>query len=109
VTEATAATTVLFRAVSHAELADVMAYGRFRPGPNSYGLGKFFAESGPDAMQWGTVLEGSGNFRVLQVTLPRAVADRFMRFGWLDGIGAARFGGFDELDQATVEVWDGSP
>jgi hypothetical protein len=43
----------LFRAVSHAEYADVMNHGIPRAGPNSYANGKFFAESGSDAIRWG--------------------------------------------------------
>lgn len=57
-TEERATTTVLlFRAASHAEFSDVTTPGIFRQGPNTYATGKFFAESGGDAMQWGSVLE----------------------------------------------------
>ena len=52
-------TVLLFRAVSHAEFADVTNHGIFRAGPNSYATGKFFAEAGGDALQWGAALEGS--------------------------------------------------
>jgi hypothetical protein len=72
-------------------------------------MGKFFAESGGDAVQWGSVLEGPGNFRILEAEFPKGVADRFMRFNRLDGIGPARFGRFDELNQPTIRLWHGSP
>ena len=102
-------TVVLFRAVSHAEFADVIAHGMFRPGPNSYASGKFFGEAGGDALKWGNALEGPGNFRVLEAEFPKAVADRFMRFPGLDGIGPARFGTFGELNGPTIRLWNGSP
>jgi hypothetical protein len=95
--------------VSHAEFADVTAFGALREGPNSYATGKFFAESGGDALRWGDVLEGPGNFRILEVELPTVVADRFMRYPRLDGIGPARFGRFDELNQPAIRLWHGSP
>jgi hypothetical protein len=103
------ATTALFRAVSHAEFADVTACGMFRQSSNSYANGKFFAESGGDALQWGRALEGAGNFRILEVEFTQVVADRFMRFGRLDGIGPARFGGLDELGRPAIRLWHGSP
>jgi hypothetical protein len=85
--ESAAATVILFRAVSHAEFADATTFGVFRQGPNTYASGKFFAESCGDALQWGNALEGLGNFRVLEAEFPKTVADRFMRWSRLDGIG----------------------
>lgn len=105
----TTATTVLFRAVGHAEFSDVMSCGALRPGPNSYATGKFFAESGDAAVAWGNVLEGPGHFRILEVGFSKPLADGFMRFNRLDGIGPARFGRIDQLGQATIKVWAGSP
>jgi hypothetical protein len=99
----------LFRAVSRAEFADVTNHGIFRPGPNSYATGKFFAEFGGDAMQWSVALEWPGNFRVLEVEFPRAAADRFLRFNRLDNIGPARFARFDELNGSPIRLWSGSP
>jgi hypothetical protein len=102
-------TTTLFRAASHAEFADAMEWGILRPGPNSYATGKFFAESGKDAAKWGNVLEGAGNFRILQLEFPSSTADKLMRFERLDGIGPARFGTFDQIGQPTIKLWTGSP
>ncbi len=107
--EAASGTTTLFRAVSHSEFADVMKSGSFRPGPNSYATGKFFAESGEDALQWGNAMEGPGNFRILQSEFPTSTADQFMRWDRLDAIGPARFGTFSQLGQPTVKLWPGSP
>jgi hypothetical protein len=43
------ATVLLFRAVSHAESADVTNNGILRAGPKRLSMGKFFAGSGGDA------------------------------------------------------------
>jgi hypothetical protein len=104
-----AAAVWLFRAVSHAEYADVTNHGILRAGPNSFASGKFFAESGGDALQWGAALDGPGNFRILEVGFPKVVADQFMRFNRLDNIGPARFARFDEFNRPTVRLWSGSP
>jgi hypothetical protein len=99
----------LFRAVSHAEYVDVMRHGILRTGPNSYANGKFFAESGSDALQWGAAFDGPGNFRILQVDFAKVVADQFMRFNRVDNIGPARFARFDEFNRPTIGLWSGSP
>ncbi|HQR71322.1 MAG TPA: RHS repeat-associated core domain-containing protein [Burkholderiaceae bacterium] len=100
-----AETTTLFRAVSHAEYADIQATGVLRAGPNSFETGKWFAESGADATKWGNVLEGPGNFRVIQVELPSSTASQFFRLGSLDGTGPARFGTFDQIGNPTISLW----
>lgn len=104
-----AVTVLLFRAVSHAEFADVTNHGILRAGPNSFAMGKFFAESGGDTLQWAAALEGPGNFRILEMEFPKMVADQFMRFNRLDNIGPARFARFDELNRPTIRLWCGSP
>ena len=86
-----------------------MRCGVFRPAPNSFATGKFFAETGEDALQWGNVLEGAGNFRVVEAAFPSSVAQQFMRWVRLDGIGPARFATFEELGQPAVRLWLGSP
>lgn len=98
---ATRGTVVLYRAVSEAEALSVGATGRFSAGPNSLG-GKWFAESVNDARQWGDVLNGPGASRILEITLPRSVADQFMRLERLDGIGPARYGELGQLDGAII-------
>ncbi len=101
--------TTLYRAVSHAEYADITANGVLRPGPNSYATGKFFAETGQHASQWGNALEGVGNSRVIEAQFPSSTANQFMRWQNLDNIGPARFGTFEQLGQPTIRLWPGSP
>jgi hypothetical protein len=96
-----AATTTLYRAVSFAEHDDLMATGRFAQGPNSLG-GKWFAESVDHADQWGELLEGAGNFRIISAELPTNVADQMMRVEKLDQIGPARYGELEQLLNAII-------
>jgi len=102
-------TTTLYRAVSYAEYDEITATGVLRAGPNSYEFGKFFAETGENAAQWGTRLEGAGNFRVIEVQFPTSTANQFQLFQNLDGIGPARFGTFEQLGQPSIKLWPGSP
>jgi RHS repeat-associated protein len=99
-----AETTTLYRAVSHAEAADLLETGAFRAGPNSFATGKWFAESAEHAAQWGTRLEGADNFQVIETQLPRSAAEKLMRLERLDGIGPARFGTFEHLEGALARV-----
>ncbi len=99
----------LYRAVSAAEHSDVVASGAMKAGENSFATGKWFAESADDAMTWGRRMDGEGQFRVLQVTFPRSVADQFMRYERLDGIGPARFGTFEQIGIPKISLWPGSP
>jgi len=96
--------TTLYRAVSQPEFEDALAYG-FRPGAGSYDTGKFFAETPQDAFQWGNLMQGPGNFRVLQAKFPNSAADQFMQWERLDGIGPARFGTYDQLGQPIITPW----
>lgn len=92
--------TKLYRAVVDAEFQDLMINRQFRAGPNSLG-GKFFAERADDAARWGDLLEGVGNYRVIEVEIPTEVAEQLMRWDMLDGIGPARFAEFDQLSDFT--------
>ena len=82
-----------------------MAFG-FRPGSGSYETGKFFAETPQDAVQWGNLMNGSGNFQVLEAEFPNSAADQFMRWERLDGIGPARFGTYDQLGQPIIRPYE---
>jgi hypothetical protein len=95
------AMTTLYRAVGEAEALSVRATGRFLAGPNSLG-GKWFAETLEHAKQWGDLLNGKGASRILEVKLPKSVADQLMRMERLDNIGPARYGELDELEQAVI-------
>ncbi|HYC70588.1 MAG TPA: RHS repeat-associated core domain-containing protein [Opitutaceae bacterium] len=99
-------TTTLYRAVSPAEFADAVGNQVLRPGPNSYATGKFFAENADHAAQWGNLLEGPGNFRIIQVDFNAAAANQFMRWERLDGIGPARFGTFDQMQPLFISPFD---
>ncbi len=96
----------LFRAVSPAEHKQLMATQTFQAGANSLG-GKFFAESGKHATEWGTIMEGSGKFHVIEAHFPKNVADSFMRWERLDGIGPARYGELGPINAAkpTIVPW----
>ncbi|MDC7789639.1 DUF637 domain-containing protein [Rhodoplanes sp. TEM] len=96
-------TTALYRAVSSAEYEQIMNTGTFQAGPNSLG-GKFFAETPGAAAKWGEVLNGAGNFKVIEVELPSGAASSFMRFERLDGIGPARYGTLDILNSAKPVI-----
>lgn len=78
----------LFRHVSPGELTDIGENG-FRAGPGSLD-GKWFAESGAHASEWGRVLNG-GEGSVVRVRVPNTFADQLMRLEKLDGIGPARY------------------
>lgn len=95
-------TTTLFRAVGTAEHADIAVTGVFRAGPNSFETGKWFAESATHARQWGSALEGEGNFRLIEATFPRSVAGEFLRYPLLDGIGPARFGTYEQMGKPIL-------
>jgi hypothetical protein len=92
-------TTTLYRAVSPAEYEQLISTNTFQAGPNSLG-GKFFAETAEHAAEWGTQLESSGNFQVIQVEFPKDVADSLMRWEKLDGIGPARYGELNVINAA---------
>ena len=94
-------TTKLYRAVSQAEFEQLMSTGRFEAGPNAL-EGKFFAESVQDAATWGEALEGPGRYRIVEVELPTDVANNFMRWAGLDGIGPARYGEFNQLQDVVI-------
>jgi RHS repeat-associated protein len=96
-------TVTLFRAVSRAEAAEVLTEGVFKAGTNSLG-GKWLAESAEDAAKWGDVLQGPGNFEVLQVQLPKSAADNLLRLERLDSIGPARYGELNQLNVPGLKV-----
>ena len=92
----------LYRAVNEAELRDLRINHRFRAGPNSLG-GKFFAESAKDAATWGDLLEGHGNYRIIEVEISAEIVEGLMRWDLLDGIGPACFVDFDQLINVTFQ------
>jgi hypothetical protein len=95
--------TSLYRAVSLTEYKQLMQSGAFQAGPNSLG-GKFFAESAEHAAQWGTTMDGAGNFKVIEAQFPKSTADAFMRWEKLDGIGPARYGELEQINAARPVI-----
>jgi hypothetical protein len=87
---ATEDTVPLYRAVSPAEFDDAMSSQQFSQGPNSM-EGKWFAENGSDANQWGQKFYPNEPYRILETTVPRSYADSMYSDPILDGIGPARY------------------
>ena len=96
-------TVTLYRAVSAGEFQQLMQTGEFEVIPSSL-EGKFFAESAEDAAQWGEMLEGASNYRIVEVELPTSVAKSLLRWEKLDGIGPARYGELHQLQNAVVRL-----
>jgi hypothetical protein len=82
-----------------------LAIGALRAGRNTFEFGKWLAESAKDAANWGTKMDWPGNFRVIQVDFPSSVADKFLRNPFLDGIGPARFGTFEQLGNPVISLF----
>lgn len=66
--------------------------------------GKFFAETLEHAKKWGDEFYGKHGIemRLLEVKLPKPIADMLLRFERLDGIGPARYGEINQLEQAAI-------
>ena len=97
-------TVTLYRAVGEGEYQQLMHTGKFAAIPSSL-EGKFFAESAEDAAQWGEMLEGAGNYRIVEVECSTSVAENLLRWEKLDGIGPARYGELHQLQDAVVRLW----
>ena len=50
------------------------------------------------------MLEGVGNYYVVEVELPTSVAQGLLRWDKLDGIGPARYGELYQLQDAVVRL-----
>jgi len=80
----------LYRAVSPAESDDAIGSQQFSQGPNSM-EGKWFAENGSDADEWGQKMFGSEPYRIIKTTVPQSYSDSMFSNPNLDGIGPARY------------------
>ena len=91
----------LYRAVSEAELSDILNYGRFRPCPSGCSMeGKWFAEELENALEWGKRFYPSNKFHVVVATVSlEVVATMYPREENLDGIGKAIWADEEILDQ----------
>jgi hypothetical protein len=96
--------TILYRAVSLAELEDFRRFGRLRAGPSSC-EGKHFACTVNAATEWGKALHGPNGYAILRVSFDDDVARDVFAWDSLDGIGPARFATIEQLEGVrAVEV-----
>ncbi|OQW86313.1 MAG: hypothetical protein BWK78_10190 [Thiotrichaceae bacterium IS1] len=93
----------LYRAMSQMELEQLLLTGEFAAGPNSLEV-KFFAERFEDAVKWGDLLLGKGNYRMVEINISSQVADSFLCWEKLDGIGPARCAELEQLKDFTVRI-----
>lgn len=91
----------MFRAVGVNELAQIRATGQFEAGPRSMS-GKWFAETSEHAARWGKLLEGAGNYIVVEAEVTSYIADALFRIVRLDGIGPAMYVEADQLHEVRV-------
>lgn len=101
-------TITLYRSVSRAEFRDIMMSAIFQSGGSApYETGKFFTTMGSYAVEWGDLLEGVGNFRVVEARFTDISI--FSYWNKLDGIGPAYFGTFQQIGTPPISLWPGSP
>ncbi len=86
----------LYRAISYAELQDILSSGGLRPGPPS-NQGKWFAEVLADAGEWGRRLYPGENFHLIEVEVGDALAAGWFALPNLDRIGPARYAEIPDL------------
>ena len=94
----------LYRAVCEAEHQLLMGTGEFESVAGSI-EGKWFAETVAAAKQWRdwfSRVSGVGHERIIEMEIDRKIADRFVRFGNLDGFGPARYAELEQLDGSVV-------
>ena len=93
----------LYRTVSEQEYQQLIEIGRFDITSQSV-EGKYFAESQQDARQWGDLLFGVGQYRVIGVELADELCAQFHRWERLDMIGPARYAEIEQLRDVIVSV-----
>jgi hypothetical protein len=93
----------LFRAVSAAELSDLINSGKFQAAPNSL-EGKFFAETIGDAEQWGQWFYGEVEFHIVAAELPEEDIAKLLLWSQLDGVGPALYAELSDLEHAIISV-----
>ena len=101
--------TILYRAVSLAELEDFRRFGRLRAGTFSC-EGKHFACMLRAAREWGDALHGPTGYTILRVSFGDDVVATLFAWDSLDGIGPARFATIEQLEGVrAVEVINEPP
>ena len=95
-----------YRAVSEAELRDILVCGNLRQGPNSL-EGKWFADSLEGAKLHGLSLYPDVNFQLIEADLPNDAPSLSTRIN-LDGFGPARYLHGDDLLNIVPRPLDAS-
>jgi hypothetical protein len=93
-------TVSVYRAVSLAENDDIAATGTLRPVAGSIEKGKWCSTSAEGAQKWGGYFYGNSPYKIVEIRLPRGVANRL--YGWanLDDRGGAVF--IDQADYGSI-------
>jgi hypothetical protein len=93
----------LYRAVSPEELADIQRVGFFRPHPEGLSNDvKWFSETFDGAKKWGKKMYEE--FEIINVTVPRTIADEMFSVKNLDGIANARAAIDNVLDRLNQAI-----
>ncbi len=81
----------LYRAVSQSELDDIAASGQFRPNPDGFTFGKWFALRPNTAAAWGRwfAIRDGRRYYVIGTAVPEEIASALSVVPNLDNIGAA--------------------
>jgi hypothetical protein len=87
--------------VSLTELDDILLTGRLRQGPNSV-EGEYLTGSVQEALCFAGHLYPDGDFRIVEVEVPEAVAGRFFLMPRLDGCGRGWFVELDDLRECII-------
>ena len=93
----------LYRSVSRAEAKQIMKTGKLEAGSGAM-EGKWMAETLEDARKWGAKMDPAKDTTIVEIKLPKSVADSLYRDPRLDGIGPARYGEIDQLGGATLRI-----
>ncbi|MCB8952125.1 MAG: RHS repeat-associated core domain-containing protein [Ardenticatenales bacterium] len=96
-------TVTLYRAVSPGELDDIMHTGIFRPHPDGLSMDtKWFSETLEGAKEWGSRM--FDEFEVVNVIVPKDIADQMFIVKNLDGIANARAASDDVLEHFNESI-----
>ncbi len=81
----------VYRAVSQSELDDIRAFGQFRPNPDGFTFGKWFALRPDTAAAWGRWFANQDGRRyyVVGTVIPEGIASTLALVPNLDNIGSA--------------------
>ncbi len=94
----------LYRAVSQSELEDIMASGQFRPNPDGFTFGKWFALQHDTAAAWGRWFANRDGHRyyVVETVVSDVFASTLSVVPNLDNIEAAVILEHDQLPSLSI-------